>query len=304
MKADAVFEGGGIKGLAFAGAVMEMEERGYEWQRLAGTSAGAITASLLAAGYTGKELWDVFYEYDFTNLIKRTGVGKLPLIGHMASVLLYKGVYPSDPVEWMIDEFLRKKGIRTFGDLPADKLKLIASDITGGRMLILPDDLKDFGIDPNYFPIARAVRMSASIPYYFQPTLIYDKKTPYMIVDGALLSNFPVWLFDVPTTPRWPTFGFRLSGEGYTKPPAKILGMYSYTRELITTLLEAHDRFFIKKSSAIRTIFIPTLGVKLVDFGLDKAARDALWKSGREAAGKFLDHWDFEAYVKEYRQME
>lgn len=52
LTADGVFSGGGIKGLAFAGALMATEEAGYrEWHELAGTSAGAITAMALAAGY-------------------------------------------------------------------------------------------------------------------------------------------------------------------------------------------------------------------------------------------------------------
>ena len=53
--ADAVFEGGGVKGIALVGAVAVAEEKGYRWANLAGTSAGAIVASLLAAGYTGAE---------------------------------------------------------------------------------------------------------------------------------------------------------------------------------------------------------------------------------------------------------
>jgi NTE family protein len=56
LRADAVFEGGGVKGIGLVGAVTVMEERGYRWMNLAGTSAGAIVASLLAAGYTGPEL--------------------------------------------------------------------------------------------------------------------------------------------------------------------------------------------------------------------------------------------------------
>ena len=51
LKADAVFEGGGVKGIGLVGAVAFAEEKGYRWVNLAGTSAGAIVAALLAAGY-------------------------------------------------------------------------------------------------------------------------------------------------------------------------------------------------------------------------------------------------------------
>ena len=50
-RADAVFEGGGVKGIGLVGAVSEIEKAGYTFENLAGTSAGAIVASLLAVGY-------------------------------------------------------------------------------------------------------------------------------------------------------------------------------------------------------------------------------------------------------------
>ena len=56
MKYDLVFEGGGAKGMVFVGAMQEFEARGHTINRLMGTSAGAITATALAAGYTAAEM--------------------------------------------------------------------------------------------------------------------------------------------------------------------------------------------------------------------------------------------------------
>lgn len=56
---DIVFEGGGARGLALNGAMVELEKRGYSIGRLVGTSAGSITATLVAVGYRGDELWNV-----------------------------------------------------------------------------------------------------------------------------------------------------------------------------------------------------------------------------------------------------
>ena len=53
---DVVFEGGGAKGSAFVGALDALIERGHQTRRLIGTSAGAITATLLAAGYSPAEM--------------------------------------------------------------------------------------------------------------------------------------------------------------------------------------------------------------------------------------------------------
>jgi NTE family protein len=69
--ADAVFEGGGVWGVAFLGAVRCCEDLGISWVGLAGTSAGAITAGLLAAGYTAAELEAAFAALDYTHFVSR-----------------------------------------------------------------------------------------------------------------------------------------------------------------------------------------------------------------------------------------
>ncbi|KZL91108.1 patatin-like phospholipase family protein [Clostridium magnum] len=71
MKADAVFKGGGIKGIGLIGAVCCLEDKGYEWHRCAGTSSGSMIASLLTAGYTGKELKDIMINYNCKNYLDK-----------------------------------------------------------------------------------------------------------------------------------------------------------------------------------------------------------------------------------------
>ena len=69
------------------------------------------------------------------------------------------------------------------------------------------------GVEPDDLPVAEAVRMSMSIPFFFSPVRWKhpDGKQQLTLVDGGMLSNFPVWLFDTPDLPDWPTFGLRLS---------------------------------------------------------------------------------------------
>lgn len=301
MKADGVFEGGGVKGIALIGAVAEMEDHGYVWDQLAGTSAGSIVATLLSAGYTSSELYEVFNQLNFSMFMKRVGWTRIPIVGSIYDLFWKKGLYPGQAVEEFVDGLLRKKGIRTFGDLPKEKLRIIASDITGGRMIVLPDDLASFDINPDTFPIAQAVRMSSSIPYFFQPAVIKKGEDPHLIVDGALLSNFPVWLFDVPDRPEWPTFGFRLSEEKMIDQPNVINGITSFTKALLTTMLDAHDRQHIRSAHAVRTVFIPTMGVRTTQFTLTNEIRMQLYDSGRIAAKKFLKTWNFEQYVEVFR---
>lgn len=59
---DVVFEGGGAKGAAFVGALRALQARGHGTRRLVGTSAGAITATLVAAGYSPDEMLEALAE--------------------------------------------------------------------------------------------------------------------------------------------------------------------------------------------------------------------------------------------------
>jgi NTE family protein len=301
VKADAVFEGGGVKGIAFIGALKVMEEHGYVWEKLAGTSAGAIVAALLSAGYKSVELLSIFRQLDYSLFLQRKGIGRLPGVGPVLGLLVHEGMYVTERLERFIGELLEQKGVRTFGDLPPDKLRVIASDITAGKMLILPDDLGSFGIDPRQFSVAKAVRMSASIPFYFQPAVLKKGNDPHYIVDGGLLSNYPVWLFDVQGLPRWPTIGFRLHAKRVKMEETRTKGLFSFTRALILTMLDAHDRFYVQKSQAVRTVFIDTEGVRSTQFHLSGEMRKKLLQSGEQAAHRFLEHWSFAEYVRAYR---
>ena len=75
MKADIVCEGGGVKGIALLGAIYYLEEKGYTFQNFAGTSAGAIVSSLLAVGYTGKELKELLLNIKFTDFYEKNKFG-------------------------------------------------------------------------------------------------------------------------------------------------------------------------------------------------------------------------------------
>ena len=169
--------------------------------------------------------------------------------------------------------------------------------------MYLPDDLSRYDISPSEFPIAAAVRMSTTIPYFFQPYRLRTKlrRKPYYILDGGLLSNYPIWLFDVEGIPNWPTFGFRLLGDRTETPFYEIRGPISMFRAMFQTMLKAHDQRHVDSHSERRTVFIPTGKVSATQFGLSAEDRDMLFHSGQNAARKFLAGWDSEQYIKEYR---
>ena len=76
---------------------------------------------------------------------------------------------------------------------------MIASDLTEQRLLVLPRDARTLGIeDLDQLNVALAVRMSMSIPVFFEPVSFTNRRTgrEHLIVDGGMLSNLPIWLLD------------------------------------------------------------------------------------------------------------
>lgn len=303
MKIDAVFEGGGVRGVAFCGAIEVVERAGYEWHQVAGNSAGAVVASLLAAGYRAAEINDIMNSMDYEKVRGQSLLDQVPVLGKQISLLMNEGIYTNEYLESWLGDFLAKKGVRTFGDLPDGKLKIIASDLTNGRMMVLPDDLEEhYGVSPQEMTVAKAVRMSSSLPFFFEPVLWNTPKHPHpcYIVDGGILSNFPLWLFDTPEEADHPTFGFRLVRSEIESKPAEINGPFTLYKAMFKTMLQAHDLRYLEGEAFYRTIMIETGHVTTTQFDLDQADRDFLYQNGIQAAEAFLKRWDFEAYKAKY----
>lgn len=303
MRVDGVFEGGGVRGTAFVGAIEVIEQAGYEWMRLAGTSAGSIIASLLACGYKAAEIKQIMADLDYDRIRGNSLLDRVPLIGDSLDVLVNLGIYNNEYLEEWLYELLAKKGVRTFADLPEGKLKIIASDLTSGRMLVFPDDLHRYGLTPDQFTVAQGVRMSANIPFFFEPVIWQTpgKDHPCYIVDGGILSNFPIWIFDVEGRPDYPTFGFKLSTEEVMSRPAEITGPFTLYKAMFKTMLQAHDLLHLDEASCVRTMLIPTGNITSTQFELSDDDKEFLYRSGIEAAHQFLDRWDFEWYKAKYR---
>ena len=315
--ADGVFEGGGVKGIAFVGALEAARERGIErWVNVSGTSAGAIIASLLAVGYEPTRLRAILEQTDYAMFADYGWGGKV--FGGARNMIRGRGLCPGKAfTDWLAERFKESplgKADPTFADvertLPPElegderekarwRLRVIASDITEGRMLVLPDDITDY-TDKNGrpytkedLPIARAVRMSMSFPFFFEPVELYRNGRVHYIVDGGLLSNFPVFLFDGDTPPlrRW-TFGFRLFGGQPPETPSyrhipRPLWQIPLGKAMFYSATEAWDRKS-SKASAVRTISIPTGAVPTLKFTLTDAERDELRMGGFNAAHQFF----------------
>src|SRR5512138_2085110 len=150
LKCDAVFEGGGVKGIGLVGAVAVSEAKGYDFVNVAGTSAGAIIAALVAAGYRADELKAIMATLDYEKFKDPGWVDRIPVLGKAISLGLEKGIYEGDYFEQWMRQQLQKKGKTTFKDLVMEefkdspnyryKLRVVASDLSRGKMLVLPHD--------------------------------------------------------------------------------------------------------------------------------------------------------------------
>lgn len=313
--ADAVFEGGGVKGTAFLGALRCFSDVGLQWQRLAGTSAGAITAALVVADFPIAELESIIGQLDYEQefLAQQTSpfifngspeddlanpqwmIPNLLAVGEL-------GQYSTDPFKQWLAGILGDRRIRTFQDIihqhQGRALKVVISDISLGKMVVLPDDLHRVypgqmrrSVD---FEIAEAVRLSMSIPFFFTPGMLGDST----IVDGGILSNFPLWIYDVTTPyrrPRWPTFGFRVSDEKERQPISNALDIFT---GMLQTMMVASDRYHIQQYAKERVINIDTNIVTATEFNLTAEAKDELYKNGYLATKQFLlETWDWQHHL-------
>ena len=342
---DVVFEGGGAKGSAFVGALTALTSAGHTTRRLIGTSAGAITATLLAAGYSPEEMLAAVNEKlnakprfasfmdhprsgDFSQAQKdasdtmhvldsvhlpaiagRTLLNLLldtPLYPTLFSIVECGGVFGGNAfLLWLIEK-LAAKGVAatdtftTFCDRKQVDLSVVASDTTDMEMLVLNQRTAP------EVPIAWAVRMSMSIPMIWREVVWQDawgtyrgrKKTGNVIVDGGVLSNFPIRLIDqaVPeimgnTDPAAAlNLGLLLDesiavpGVAAAPPPVPLQEIRVVQRlsRLMDTMMGAQDNDEIRQHAA-EVCRLPVKGYGTTEFDMPDAKLLALVDAGRNA---------------------
>lgn len=286
-----VFEGGGVRGIGLIGAACVFLEKGYRFDRVAGNSAGSIAAALVASGYDAAELKDIMMNLDYSRFMDKDWRDRLPF-GMAYSLLAEEGIYEGKYLRDFVQEKLAKAPhpVKTFRDVKEEdgsyRLQMIAADISRARLLVLPQDIADYGIDPDNLEVADAVRMSVSIPYFFEPVrLTRNDGTESFIVDGGIVCNFPAWIYDDDIEKGNPPVGFCLVDDGETRPIHGVISMFAAIME---TMLEARDKRYIADEHLL-TVRIPTLGVQTCDFNLSKKRQEELYLAGRKAATEYLD---------------
>lgn len=378
MEYDLVFEGGGAKGMVFAGALQEFEERGHTVGRVMGTSAGAITATGIAAGYSADEVLDALTEQEdgqpvfvsflgtpepfsdeeieasvIRSLLRAVDVPLLPertearlkdrllsaLMRHPRSRHIFSfvergGWYTADAfVAWLqrrLDTGTFQGQRRNFSNMTMSEffeatgrhLSLVAADTTANRLLVLnrrtaPD-----------LPVVWATRMSMSFPLLW-PEVVWQPEwgayleqpmDGHLIVDGGLLSNFPIELFISPephvTHMMGPkqhanVVGFLIDESlpvqdaPRSAPPGDGGGLslgqlatVQRIQRLVDTATQAHDKMVIEAFDYV-VCRLPAKGYGTTEFDMSEERREALVAAGRRAAATYFDTIESEADLVE-----
>jgi NTE family protein len=267
----AVFEGGGVRGTAFAGAIAALEEQGVRFRAVAGASAGAIVASLLAAGYSAQEMKQILLETNFKDF--KDSITPIP---YLRNVWVWRklGFHKGKKFGRWIEEKLSLKLLGTphgsprFEDLPT-QLKVIATDVAHGDVEIF-----DRESTPRAY-IAEAVRMSMSIPYFFCPVQVADG----LYVDGGVSSNFPAWAFEKERISHpLPVLGLRLQPK--MKPREDINNLWQFTKALINTMMKTNLSLQLLHREGLRIILLPTGEIGSTDFEISMEQKLRLYEDG------------------------
>lgn len=278
-----VLEGGGVRGVAFCGALAALDNLGIldGIKNFAGSSAGAIAAALLACGADVPFLNAEFATVNFGDFLDYGNILKIP-----RSLVKYQGVCRGDAFEkWFGDtlEKLTDNRDMTFAEChKVFKRRLV---ITATCLNTRTVHYFDYKTAPE-MTIKQAVRMSMSVPIIFRPVRWNDA----VWVDGGVIDNFPMKAFhkDSPNVDRIDkhTIGLMLIGEN-NSVDIPVVDIWSYTDALLDCYLSPPAGTRIDKQDWVRTITIPCIGVSSFDFRAPREALEGLISAGNDSVVKW-----------------
>lgn len=321
-----VFEGGGVKGIAYVGAMSVLEEKGVlsNIKRVGGASAGAITATLFALGYSVNEMNIIMKELDFNKFTDGSMLNVLDYLRIFRRFGKYKGNFFHSWLKGLIANKLGS-GEATFKDLANEnrpELYVVSANLSTESIAVWSQE------DSPDEPIANAVRKSMSIPLFFAAK---RDKNKHLHADGGLIDNYPFRLFDllryvapqdrekmaIKTTYyeilnktvspneqyifNRQTLGFCLKSKktpvAYrVKPDAarkKHRNLLSFLKATATIYFENIQEPHLHSDDWNRTVMIDSLGVGTTEFDLTDEKKERLRRSGIQATRSYfqwLDH--------------
>jgi NTE family protein len=282
-------KGGGVRGVAFVGALRALDNAGMlnNLQRVAGTSAGSMLAAMIAAGYDVEAVDGLMSGMDFSKFQENL---------HPLGVVTHYGIYSGNYILDFTKAFLEAspKGLSadcTFADLRnagCKDLYVFATDLNAFSVAEFSAD-----ITPDV-KVAEAVRASMSIPIYFKAWQFPDHKpNDHIYVDGGVVFNYPLSFFDSSRfcDAEWndQAIGLFLQSKATTEAQFGYDHIMHYSRHLFEMMLNSQDVDFEQDHCLLsRSVVIDDLGFTSTDFHLTDDDKKRLSDSGAKAAQAYI----------------
>lgn len=312
-----IFEGGGILGFSYLGALDYLDEIGLLSQinKVAGSSSGAITACITCFNLPFNEIKTISSTLDYKKIpqqknIRHRGITDSfktefnRLFGDFDSIyrlLNNYGWYSSQYLyDWLKNiiasqfDINKKQPPYTFADFqnnnihlnnkPFKDLYIVGTDISYKKSVIF-----SFDTTPD-MEVAEAVRISMSVPLFFEAIKIGSQSkndtNQHIFVDGGLMRNYPINIFDHDGINN-ETLGIQLNNKIKYKETANII---DYICNLFNSLLKIQEDLYnndwINKQ---RSITINTGGISSLDFNIDETDYNFLYNQGYKAASDYFN---------------
>jgi predicted acylesterase/phospholipase RssA len=303
----AAFEGGGVKGAAYAGAYEEAAAAGIRFSEVAGSSAGSVVAALIAAGASACSLRTRMLGTDFAGLVKPPQLDEAPYrtsglpFCYAAALRIGKGKWLDaiesgglhssralyDWIEQNLRDVLAEQGRNLperpihFSDLTLP-LYIVATDVAQKQPKLWSRDTTP---DES---VALAVQSSCAIPMFFQPVTTGVS----VLIDGGAVSNLPTFVFPPQKGHHGrfaeKTLAFRLKSKPSSQS-TEFKGALDYALSVASTLVTSATQIQQSLQDGIYPIEIDTGEVAATDFGLmTPELRQTLFDSGVTAMRKFV----------------
>ena len=285
-----VFEGGGVKGTAYLGALEVLDAHGVlqDVERVAGTSAGAITALLVALGYEVEDIRRIaLEELDFAQLEDGNGVyrNSRRLVSRYG---WYRGDYFLCFIEGLLADRLGNPEA-TFADLAAKAeedssfrpLWVVGTEVRSGSSRVFSAESHP------EMSIAEALRISMSIPFFFAARELDEGDLTGLYVDGAVMRSYPVSIFDTDEGADMQTLGFHLGASPVdVKPVTNIL---EFAGQIFLKIIDVQlDALCRTPDDVARTVFIDGSMTETTHFAISAEDQCALIDLGARATSDYL----------------
>jgi NTE family protein len=283
-----VIEGGGLKGLAYIGALEEVEKMGIKFKRIAGSSIGAIAGCLLALGYTSHEIKEELTKINFKEMMD----DKIGIIRDIYSLFNKYGVCSGNKFMNLMGKLIKKKtGDENYTFKQLYDEKGITLVITGSNLDNYNTIYYSHLTHPDV-PIKLAVRISMGLPLIYKPIKCQKCKKGYLI-DGGITDNYPLHIFDTNKI-NSKTIGIKLLTDNEIKTidginyQVKIKNLKNYCSSIIGMLFSVGERRCITKDYWERTIDIRVPNITLTKFKLEQNEINDLITRGRLSVQKYF----------------